>query len=148
MENLVAILVPIACGCILPIFGIWMGVRQKMNETNSRTQVVLAAIEKNPDVDVEDLIKKMAPKQKLLKEKLLTRLLWGGITGFLGIALIGYCVCGGYVGGMPTKDLQGFSLIGAVLLAIGIAFLVNYFVGKRMLTKEMEAEQAKKLEQA
>jgi len=33
-------------------------------------------------------------------------------------------------------------------LAIGIAFLVNYFVGKKLLAKEIEAEQAKLLEQA
>jgi len=40
------------------------------------------------------------------------------------------------------------SLIGFPLLAIGIAFLVNYFVGKKLLAKEIEAEQAKLLEQA
>ena len=39
-------------------------------------------------------------------------------------------------------------LAGAILLGVGIAFLINYFVGKKMLTKEMEAEQAKLLEQA
>ena len=45
MEHLVAILVPIACGCVLPIFAIWMGIRKEMNETNTRTQIALAAIE-------------------------------------------------------------------------------------------------------
>ena len=42
---------------------------------------------------------------------------------------------------MPTAALQQFSLIGAVLSGIGIAFLVNYSIGKRMLAKEMEAEE-------
>ena len=59
MEDLVAILVPIACGCILPMFAIWMGIRNKMNEANTRTQIALAAIEKNPDMDLEELIKKL-----------------------------------------------------------------------------------------
>lgn len=45
-----------------------------MNETNTRTQIVLAAIEKNPDMDVEELMKKISPKKKLLKEKLLSKL--------------------------------------------------------------------------
>ena len=32
---------------------------------------------------------------------------------------------------------------GGVLFGIGIAFIINYLVGKKMLAKEMEAEQAK-----
>ena len=55
----------IACGCVLPIYYIWQSTRQKMNETNMRAQVVLAAIEKNKETDVEDLLKKMALLQLL-----------------------------------------------------------------------------------
>ena len=32
-------------------------------------------------------------------------------------------------------------ITGPALIAIGIAFLVSYFVGRRMLAQEMEAEQ-------
>ena len=148
MDHLVAILVPIACGCVLPIFAIWMGVRKEINETNTRTQIVLTAIEKNPEMDLEELMNKISPKKKLLKEKLLSKLLWGCIIAFLGIALVGFCAWGGFSGGMNSNDLKTLSLIGAVLLGIGVAFLVNYYVGKKMLTKEMEAEQAKLLEKA
>ena len=51
MDHLTEILVPIACGCVLPIVAILSGVRKKMNETNQRTQIVLAAIEKNPEME-------------------------------------------------------------------------------------------------
>ena len=148
MEDLVAILVPIACGCVLPIFAIWMGVRKEINETNTRTQIVLTAIEKNPEMDLEELMNKISPKKKLLKEKLLSKLLWGCIIAFLGLALVGFCAWGGFIGGMNSNDLKTLSLIGAVLSGIGVAFLVNYYVGKKMLTKDMEAEQAKLLEKA
>ena len=141
MEDLVAILVPIACGCVLPIMVVWLAIRKSMNETNQRTQIVLAAIEKNPDMDIEELIKKISPKKKLLKEKLLTKLLWGSIITFLGVALIGFCIVLDFIDGVPTGALQQFSLLGAVLSGIGIAFLVNYYVGKRMLAKEIEAEE-------
>ena len=57
---LTEILVPIACGCILPIVVIWLSVREKMNESKNRTQIVLAAIEKNPDMDLEELMKKIS----------------------------------------------------------------------------------------
>ena len=148
MEDLFAILVPIACGCVLPIMAIWLAIRQSMNETNQRTQIVLAAIEKNPDMDIEELIKKISPKKKLLKEKLLAKLLWGSISSFLGVALIGFCIVQAFVGGMSTQALQQFSLFGAVLSGIGIAFLVNYYVGKRMLAKEIEAEEQLQVAQA
>ena len=141
MKELVAILIPIACGCVLPIMVVWLAIRKSMNETNQRTQIVLAAIEKNPDMDIEELMKKISPKKKLLKEKLLAKLQWGSIITFLGVALIGFCIVLGFIGGMLTAALQQFSLFGVVLSGIGIAILVNYNIGKRMLAKEMEAEE-------
>lgn len=89
MEHLVEILVPIACGCILPIVAILLGVRQKMNETNKRTEIILAAIEKNPEMDIEELMEKISPKKKLLKEKILSKLQVGMIATLLGIGFIG-----------------------------------------------------------
>ena len=141
MENLGAILVPIACGCVLPIVAILSGVRKKMNETNQRTQIVLAAIEKNPDMDIEELLKKFSRNGKLLKEKLLTKLLWGCLTILLGIGLIGLGAWLGYVGGGGTDDPFVSVCFGLIALGVGIAFMINYFVGKKMLAKEIEAEE-------
>ena len=137
MHDLFQILVPIACGCVLPIVIIWLNIRQRMNETNQRTQVVLAAIEKNPDMDIEELIKKISPKKKLLKEKLLEKLLWGCIIVLLGIGMIG---CHIYVD-ITTNSTSPCGFIGIILLAVGIAFIVNYRLGKKMLAKEIEAEE-------
>ena len=148
MEDLVAILVPIACGCVLPIFAIWMGIRKEMNETNTRTQIVLAAIEKNPDMDIEELMAKISPKKRLLKEKLLSKLLWGGIITFLGIALCAFCVIAGYFGGANSAMISQTILFGLVLLGIGIAFLINYHIGKKLLAKEMEVEEKKLIVEA
>ena len=133
----------ILCGCVLPIIFIWMETRRKMNETNARTQIVTAALEKNPDMDVEELLKKISPKKKLLKEKLLTKLLWGFITSLLGIGLI---VLGIYMksSGLGIDvDIQTALCFGLILLAIGAAFIINYGVGRKMLAKEIEAEESK-----
>ena len=133
----------ILCGCVLPIIFIWMETRRKMNETNARMQIVTAALEKNPDMDVEELLKKISPKKKLLKEKLLTKLLWGFITSLLGIGLI---VLGIYMksSGLGIDvDVQTALCFGLILLAIGAAFIINYGVGRKMLAKEIEAEESK-----
>ena len=147
MENLAAILVPIACGCVLPIVAILSGVRKKMNETNQRTQIVLAAIEKNPEMDIEELLKKVSKGGKLLKEKLLTKLLWGCLTTLLGIGLIGFGIylSANNLGG--TDDPMTSVCFGLIALGVGIAFLINYFVGKKMLAKEIEAEEKRLTEQ-
>ena len=137
MKELVAILIPIACGCVLPIMVVWLAIRKSMNETNQRAQIVLAAIEKNPDMDIEELMKKISPKKKLLKEKLLEKLLCGTFATLLGIGMIG---CHFYVS-IFTNSTSPLGFAGIVLLAVGIAFLISYYVGKRMLAKEMEAEE-------
>ena len=147
MQELFRILVPIAICCVLPIMVVWLIVRRNMNETNQRTQIVLAAIEKNPEMDIEELMKKISPKPKLLKEKLLTKLLWGSLATLLGIGLIGLGAWLGYVGGGGTDDPFVSVCFGLIALGVGIAFLVNYFVGKKMLAKEMEAEEKSVTEQ-
>ena len=141
-------MVPIALGCVLPILIVWFMVRQQMNETNKRSQIVLAAIEKNPDMDIEELIRKISPKKKLLKEKLLTKLLWGCLAGFLGLGFMGIAMWQGFVGGSDPDDITVAALTGAVLLGIGIAFLVNYALGKKMLAKEIQAEEKMLMAQA
>jgi hypothetical protein len=140
------ILVPLACGCVLPITVVWMIVRHRMNETNQRTRIILAAIEKNPELDLEELMKKITPK-KLLKEKLLAKLLRGCLSTLLGLGLIGYGIFLN-VSNLGGKDDPMASIcIGLILLAIGIAFIVNYTLGKKMLAKEIEAEEKTALTQ-
>ena len=88
MEDvLVPILVPLITFS-MPVLLCWVYYRNEMHTTSQRTEIVKAVIEKNPDLDVEALLQKMNPKQKLLKEKLLSRLLWGCITGFIGLGLL------------------------------------------------------------
>ena len=147
MEHIATILGQISICCILPIMVVWLIVRHRMNETNQRTKIVLAAIEKNPEMDIEELLKKISPKPKLLKEKLITKLLWGCLAILLGIGLIGHGAWLGYVGGSDPDDIHAAVCLGLIALGVGIAFLVNYFVGKRMLDKEIEAEERRMAEQ-
>ena len=133
----------IACGCILPIVMVLMNTRRKMNETETRKQIVLAAIEKNKETDVEELLKKMAPKQKLLKEKLLSKLLWGCIFSLIGFIIFGCGLWIDWCGGSDPDEIHFLYFCGGVLFAVGLAFIIYYFVGKKILAKEIEAEEKK-----
>ena len=126
----------------------FMFMRYKIFKANKRAEIVTALVEKNPDADIDELLKKISPKSKLLKEKLLMKLLWGSILSFLGIALI---VWGSVLYCMDSSDRKNFLVPffgGIILLGIGIAFYINYFVGKKMLAKEIEAEEKKMLAEA
>lgn len=138
----------IACGCILPIVMVLMNTRRRMNETETRKQIVLAAIEKNKETDVEELLKKMAPKQKLLKEKLLSKLLWGCIFSLIGFIIFGCGLWIDWCGGSDPDEIHFLYFCGGVLFAIGLGFLIYYFVGKKMLAKELEAEEKKLMAEA
>ena len=148
MHDLIPILVPIACGCVLPIMIVWLVGRRKMAESRNHTQIILAAIEKNPDMDIEELMKKISPKKKLLKEKLLSKLQTGSITALLGVGFLACALYVDYLGGMSSDDLRMIYLAGAVLSGVGVAIIINYFVGKKMLAKEIEAEEKMLVSQA
>ena len=152
--DLIDMLPVILCGCVLPIVFIWLETRRKINESRDRMQIVTTAIEKHPDMDVEELMKKISSKKKSLKEKLLAKLLWGCITTILGIGLIGFGI---FLINTISKDTQKIHMaddvqtaiaFGVILLAIGAAFIINYGVGRKMLAKEIEAEESKTTTQA
>ena len=136
MEVLVELLVPLGVCVALPCIIVWLTLRKKTNDTNQKTQIILAAIEKQSDIDVEEFFKKMQPKKTSLKIRMLNKLLWGSICTLIGVGL---SVMSFYL--MCQKDDFIVLLIPSLIcLAIGVGFLINYFVGKKMLSKEFEEE--------
>ena len=110
--------------------------RVRQNETNRKTEVMLKAIESGATIDPNLL--KPQTEQKSLKEKLLGRLTGACVTSLLGVAfLVGGLVLDWDMAFMPIET----SLLGGILLAVGIALFVTYFAGKNMLAKEIEAEE-------
>ena len=141
-------LLPLFMGCVLFFLVIWMIIRNKRNETNKRVEVALAAIEKNPGIDVEELLKKVTPKQKSLKEKLVNKLQWGTMISLVGLVFIGFGAYIGYEGGWDADDPGVATVFGSIILAVGVAFFINYMIAKKMLAKEIEAEERQLSQQA
>lgn len=136
---------------VLPVVTIWLKSRAEINKDNQNKEILLAALEKNPNIDVEQFFKNMTPvkKEKLLKEKLLTRLLWAIMCLVFGVIGAGIGIY--MMASTPVEDGSHavgllFFAIGGCILAVGIAFLINYFVGKKMLAKEIDAEERQKIQ--
>ena len=132
--DLVAILVPLGVAVALPVCIVSIIFRSAMAADRNRKEIVLAALEKNPDIDVEQLMKNLKKSEKLIKEKLLARLERGCLCCLMGVAFMVLYF-------FLSVQNEFLLIVGAALIPIGIAFLISYFVGRRMLEKEMEAEQ-------
>ena len=138
------VLVPVAICLILPISIVAIVVGKKRHEMNKRTEILLAAIEKNAELDVDEYLRKMSPNKKTIKERLITKLLWGSIISALGFAVLVYSLWMDNLGGMPTRSLQGQYMSGATLLLVGLAIILVFFISKKMLADEMKAEAEQK----
>ena len=138
------VLVPVAICVILPISIVAIVVGKKRHEMNKRTEILLAAIEKNAELDVDEYLRKMSPNKKTIKERLITKLLWGSVLSALGVAVLVYSFWMDILGGMMTRSLQGQYMSGATLLLVGLAIILVFFISKKMLADEMKAEAEQK----
>ena len=134
METLEDILVSLGVVVALPVLIVAIIFRSVMAADRNRKEIILAALEKNPNLNVEDLVKRMNKSEKLIKEKLLAKLQRGCLCCLMGVAFV-------LLSFFLSVQKEILIIAGAALIAIGIAFLVSYFVGRRMLAKEMLAEE-------
>ena len=144
------IFVPLGICVVLPVMIVWLVQRARQNETNKKTEIMLKAIESGATIDAEFFKAQQVQKgPKTIKERLLKRLAGGCICTLMGIVLtiIGF-VCRSMMSELDLS-IESFTVsctLGGIIFAIGIGLLIVFFVGKRMLAREMEAE-AKEMEQ-
>lgn len=129
----------------LPVLIVWLVGRVQQNETNRKADIMLKAIESGATVDT-DLFRSQGGKT--LKERLLGGLVAACVTSLLGVAFIVLTVVFAHLSRFKFDNgPQPFLLIiGGVLLAVGISLFVVYFAGKKMLAKEIEAEEKRLIE--
>lgn len=144
LHQLGAVLVPIGICVVLPVLCVWLTMRAKINKDNANKEVLIAAINKNSGLDIEQFVEKLSPKKKYIKERLLTKLLWALICLVFGFSLLAVgiyleCAKGG-------NDATELSILGGGFLAVGIAFLVIFLVGRKTLAKEIETEEKQKIQ--
>lgn len=148
MENFINTLVPLGTCVVLPIVIVWLIMKNKKNDTNRRTEIILAALEKNSEINnMEELLKQMTPPQPTFREKMLRKLhgemMWGSILTILGVALLIGMGAMAISGDYATGDISALGVIGAACFASGLGMLIAYFSGKKMLNKEVKESEVK-----
>ncbi len=138
------VLIPLFVCVVLPIAIVWMVVSSRKHEMDKKTEVMLKAIESGDRIDPEFFKPKEKVKSKGgLKQELLDKLTGACITTFMGIAFLAFGIADMFV---PTLSqglwfMEASPLAGAILLAVGLGLFISYFMGKKMLSKEIEAEE-------
>ena len=146
--ELIALTLVIGGLCIaLPLIFVWMTNKRKNHEIDKKTEILMALLEKNPDLDPAEVLDKLDMSsedgKKPLKERLLEKLLGGCICTLIGIVLFFTHLFGFVFLGDKTTGVVG----GGVLTAVGIALIIHYLVSKKMLQSEIATEEKRITEQ-
>lgn len=138
--QLIEILIPLGVCVVLPVLIVWLVTRVSKNETDRKAEIMLKAIEAGTPVDPTVFNNN---KKKSVKKDLLEKLNGACITGLMGLGFLILKLTGIKIGFGGD-----FLVLGAVvMIAVGIGLFVSYFVGKKMLAKEIELEEKNLSEQ-
>ena len=142
IEEFGDIIKPVCILVVLPITLLWLYLRNRKYESEKRTEIVMAAIEKNGDIDVQEFFKNLNKPKKSVREKMILQLHWEVLLGtvFTIFGLVVFIALGimSFVGGIVNNNVIAASCcMGIPTLAIGIGLLIAYFSGKKML-KELK----------
>ena len=146
--DILAMVLVIGGVCIaLPLIIVWLTNKRKNHEIDKKTEILMALLEKNPNLDPAEVLDKLDMSsedgKKPLKERLLEKILGGCICTLTGIVLFFTHLFGFVFLGDKTTGVVG----GGVLTAVGIALIIHYFVSKKMLQSEIETEEKRITEQ-
>ena len=135
---------PVFICVVLPIAIVWLVARTRQQETNRKAEIMLKAIEAGVPVDMTQFEPAKKPKgPRSIKQDLLEKLNGACITSLMGIGFLTLGIIRAINGTFGVSlFLNKFWLpAGGILLAVGIGLFVSYFAGKKMLAKEIEAEE-------
>ena len=137
LGSLISDLIPMGLVVALPILYVWLTQRNKQHETEKRSEIAMAIIEKNPDIDIQEFLNKLNPPKESYKEKMLKimhyEVLWGTICTIGGIATILVTITLSTLQGFDSSVIPLCSIFGVVPLAVGCGLLVAYNNAKKTL---------------
>lgn len=136
------VLIPICVCCVLPISIVLIVFIYRNRALAQKTEVIKLAIEKGAKIDPDTLMDALSgrsSKSKTVMSRLLNRLTWGILLLLTGIVSGIVLLCQG-PDAMPDSK---YVVVSIVSLSVGVALLVSYFVGRKMLGKEVAAEEDK-----
>ena len=131
------ILVPIFICVVLPVAIVLIVFLYNMNSDNKRAEVLIKAIEANIHIHTHKLAQAISKPRRSPREILNLRLLRGSIFTLCGLGFVIF----GLVGlandfTIRMEPVMIPMICGASCLAVGISYLIVYFVTRKQLADE------------
>ena len=133
------VLIPICICVVLPVMVVWLVTRARIKKNEQKMAVLMKAIENGVDIDPELLISETESSRNT-KMRLIKKLTTGIVCSMIGVVLI---VCPSIDAFEGVAGLEMLYIIGGVMVAMGVAYMVAFFVGRKYLAPEIEAEERK-----
>lgn len=131
---MVDILVPIFVCVVLPVAIVGIYYWSQINAENKRAEILMKAIEANCGPDADKLAEALQKPRKTAREILNLRLLRGCMFTFIGLGLCIVGIVSACMGTEFASDPVTVPLVfGGASLAIGISYLVVYFVTRKQV---------------
>ena len=146
-NNLFQTLIPIGICVVLPIIIVAMIAKNRKHEVDRKTEVLIKAIENGAQLDPAffESAARSGCKQKTVKNKLMGYLITACITSGIGLVAGIVTIVATSYSSKPGPAIIFFVLPCAILLAVGIAFFIVYFIGKnKTWAKELAELDAEK----
>ena len=139
------IILPILMCVVMPVTIVWLVMRTRQNETNKMAEIMLKAIEAGTPVNLDFFKTQTQTFRKSLKERQLGWLTAACILIALGLGsiLVGAIIIliNNWTYDTAPTAYSLLTFAGGLVLVIGIALLGVYFIRRRILAKELEAEE-------
>lgn len=114
---------------------------RKKHKIDKQAEILHEAIQKGgtENINVSEIVGAFNDKKKTLKLTIIKNLKAGLICSLIGLGLIVVALLV-----INNVDLRNVMYVGGgVLVAVGVAFVITFFISKSYLAKEIEAEERK-----
>ena len=138
MEGILSLLLIFGAVPTIILVGIIMKLKYRRHKVEEQSKLIAMMIEKGETANLD--FKAMAEalntsdnKKKTTKMVVLKHLEYGALCSLVGLFVLLY--------GLFISPVKEAVIISGILLTIGVAFLVMFFVSKNYLKKEIESEE-------
>ena len=132
-------LLPVFVIFVLPVMVVWLVTRARLKKNEQKMAVLVKAIENGVDIDPALLVSETEGGRNT-KMKLVRKLTTGVICAIIGLAVL---ICTQLDAFEGVAGIEMLYIIGGVLIAVGAAYILAFFVGRKYLAPEIEAEEKK-----
>ena len=123
---------------VIILVGIIMSLKNRRHKVEEQSKLIAMMIEKGEASNLDfkamaEALNTSDSKKKTTKMAVLKHLEYGALCSLVGLFVLLY--------GLFISPMKEAVIIGGLLLTIGVAFLIMFFVSKNYLKKEIESEE-------